>query len=126
MHDSKSGIELFSLPADWTIIGSGRNKYHADMENNYFVIDSGIDIFTVLIYSAEVDFRHMVELASWTFVRRVKLHDHDGYIHMHPSGFRKMLAWFCPESKRTFLVHFSKVQDEVVQAFRKTKCHDTG
>ena len=126
MPGSKSSAELFFLPEDWTVIGSGKNKYHGGVENDYFVIDSGIDIFTVLVYSTEMDFRHMTELASWKFVRRVKIGEHDGFIHMHPEGFRKMLAWFCPGSDRTILVHFSKMQDEVVQAFRKTKCHNIG
>ena len=123
MSESGSLIDMFKFPEDWNVLGTGTNKYQMGLENRYLVIDTAFDVLTALVFSGKIDIRQMTELASWSFVRRVKINSHDSYIHMHPEGIRKLLAWYCPTSNLTFLIHFSKDQAELVQAFRKTKCH---
>jgi hypothetical protein len=116
-------MKMFKLPEDWEVIGTGRNRYQPDLENEYFVLDVYSDIITVLIYSTEINTKAMTEYASWGHVRRVKINKHDAHIYSHPEGYRKSLTWFCPESNKTFLIMFSKNQSELVQVLRKTKCH---
>ena len=123
MPDAGVIADIFKLPEDWSIIGTGNNKYQVGLKNDYVVIDTYLDVLTVLIYSEKVDMRHITELASWKHVRRVKINGHDGFIHMHPEGYRKLITWHCDDSNRTFLIHFSREQDELVRVFRKTKCH---
>ena len=123
MTESAGTADVFHLPGDWEIIGSGKNKYQAGLQNDYVVIDTSTDVITVLIYSERVDMRHITELASWSFVRKVKINEHDGYIHMHPEGYRKLLTWYCESTNHTYLVHFSREQDVLVRAFRRTNCH---
>lgn len=123
MPEAGAIVDVFKLPEDWNILGYGNNRYQVGLKNDYVVIDTTFDILTVLIYSAKVDMRHITELASWTHVRRVKINGHDGFVHMHPEGFRKLLTWHCDKSNRTYLIHFSKEQDILVRVFRKTNCH---
>jgi len=123
MTGSAGIADIFDLPGVWEIIGYGNNKYQVGLKNDYVVIDTSTDVITVLIYSERVDMRQITELASWSFVRKVKINEHDGYIHMHPEGFRKLLTWHCESSNRTYLVHFSREQDVLVRVFRKTSCH---
>lgn len=123
MNDSGSPQDRFALPSNWKVLGAGTNKFQKELKNDYFVVETPSDVITVLIYNREIDMRHISELSSWSFVRRVKINEHEGFIHNHPNGFRKMLTWYCPDAGQTFLIHFSKAQDEVVQTFRVTKCH---
>ena len=123
MSGSGSLVDMFKFPEDWEVIGTGTNKYQVGLENRYLVIDTASDVLTALIFSGKIDIRQITELASWSLVRRVKINGHDSEIHKHPEGFRKLLTWYCTTSKLTFLIHFSKDQTELVQAFRKTKCH---
>jgi hypothetical protein len=97
-------VEMFQLPKDWDLLGSGKNRYQVGFENEYLILDTSSDVLTVLVYSCEVDIRQMSELASWSFIRKVNINGHDGFVHMHPGGFRKLLAWYCPSADLTFLI----------------------